>query len=106
MKSKYTVLTISPDLRSDGRGLASVVKNYYKDYKEEDYDFILLRTIMYKSGKLISNTLCFMISSCKLFFLLLSNIDIKVLHTHSVSYYSFLRKSIVELRAKLFRKKQ
>lgn len=107
MNRKKIVLSVGPDLNSNGGGIASVIKSYYAAYSDGsyDFDFILFRTIGHIGSRILANGLYFIYAYLKLLILLISNRDIQILHIHSSSHYSFLRKSIIAITARLFNKR-
>lgn len=107
MGKRTAVLFVGPDLTSNGGGIASVAKTYYLAYQRGNYnfDYIFHRTIGHNSRKMLRNGLFFLISYIKLILILVNRKNIKIVHIHSSSHYSFFRKSIVALTAKAFRKK-
>lgn len=94
------ILTVGPDYRNPRGGIGVVIRFYSNNF--EIFKFIST----YKYGSGISKVFGFLRALFQIFFKLLSDRKIKVIHIHGASYGSFYRKFIVFLIGKyLFRKK-
>lgn len=98
MSNKCKVLMLAPDINSQG-GISSVVR-LYKDY---GLDINILST--YKGGNMFTKLVAFFIFLFKYIFVLSFNKNIQIVHIHTASKGSFLRKATAFKIAKLFRKK-
>lgn len=95
------VLMVGPDADSQG-GIASVIKSY----KENNLYFNnVIYLPSYKYQDFIRQFIFYCIFLIKCLFYLTTDKDIKLVHLHSASKGSFLRKNIVFYIAKLFNKK-
>lgn len=90
------ILMIGPDCQG---GITSVI-NMYKNF---GLDVIYMPS--YKRNSIFGQILIYSSFICKYISTLLTNYNIKIVHIHSASYGSFLRKSIVLRIAKFFKKK-
>ena len=99
MKNSFKhVLFVGPHYSLRG-GMASVLKVYSQTIQP----FNFLPGYFYKNPVL--SILYFVAGLAKLFWILLTNRQIKIVHIHSASRGSFLRKSKMVMLSKLFRKK-
>lgn len=96
MNNLSKVLMIGPDCQG---GIASVINSYNKFGLEVNY------LADYKSRNLFLQLFVFTSFILKYLFILFTNKNIEIVHIHSASYGSFLRKSIVLKIVKLFNKK-
>lgn len=93
------VLFIGPQYKGERGGMASVLGVYSKSIKH--FNFIAA----YHNKNTVYNIFYFINAVFKILGKLISDSNIKVVHVHSASRGSFIRKSIIILIAKLFRKK-
>jgi glycosyltransferase involved in cell wall biosynthesis len=94
------ILMIGPDYQNHRGGVGAVI-NVYSRYFEV---FNCIAT--HKNGSEIYKIYFFISSLIKLFYTLISNRKIKIIHIHGASYGSFYRKFIVFVAGKyIFRKK-
>jgi len=98
MNNKSKILMVAPDINSQG-GISSVVK-LYKNY---GLDFINLPS--YKNGNIFIQFLFYLSFIFKYIFSLSTKKNIELIHIHTASRGSFLRKYITFKIAKVFRKK-
>ena len=101
MDDRSKILMIGPDLNSFG-GISAVIK-LYKDNNLYDGNVIYLAS--YKKGNIFLQLIFYPIFIIKYIFTLLLNKNIKLIHIHTASNGSFLRKYVVFKIAKLFHKK-
>lgn len=94
------VLTIGPDYKKLGGGIASVLSTYAK----YDNNFRFMPT--YSSENNIINILLFPFSLLKIILYLLKNKDVSIIHIHGASYISFFRKYFLYLLLKVFFRKK
>ena len=92
------ILTVSPEMHEQG-GIASVIKTYF-DNNLEDGNVIYLSS--YKTKNPLGE---FIIFWFKFLVKLIFNKEIEIVHIHTSSKGSFLRKSMVMNVAKFFKKK-
>ncbi|HZY26394.1 MAG TPA: glycosyltransferase family 4 protein [Bacteroidales bacterium] len=94
------VLTIGPDYKNHRGGVGAVISVYSKYFAV--FNFIP----SYKVGSVVYKSYVFFKSLFKLFFTLISNRKIKIIHIHGASNASFYRKFIVFFIGRyLFREK-
>ena len=94
------VLTVGPDYKNHRGGVGAVISVYSKYF--EVFNFIP----SYKVGSVFYKSYVFFKSLFKLFFTLISNRGIKIIHIHGASNGSFYRKFIIFFICKyVFRKK-
>jgi len=98
MGNKSKVLMIGPDISSQG-GISSVIKLY----KNNGLNVNNLSS--YKDGNIFIKLSFYFIFLIKYFFILTFDKNIKIVHIHTASRGSFLRKSLALKIAKLFAKK-
>ena len=99
MKNLFrNVLFVGPHYSLRG-GMASVLRVYSQSIQP----FNFLPGYLYKNPVL--SIFYFFVSLIKLLWILVSNRQIKIVHIHTASRGSFLRKSKIVLLSKLFRKK-
>lgn len=96
MNQSSKILMIGPDCQG---GIASVINSYKDIGLEVNY------LASYNGGNIFLQLVVFTSFLFKFLFILFTNKNIEIIHIHSASYGSFLRKSIVLKIAKLFRKK-
>lgn len=90
------ILIVSPDMHEQG-GIASVIKTYYDNNLEN-----VIYLSSYKSKNSLGEFISFWF---KFFGILFRNKNLKIVHIHTSSKGSFLRKSMVMNVAKFFKKK-
>ena len=95
---KNTLFT-GPQFNGQRGGMASVLEVYAKSFS--DFNFVPT----YYNKNIVFNIFYYLNAVLKFTVKLISNKNIKIIHLHSASRGSFLRKSILILIAKLFRKK-
>jgi glycosyltransferase involved in cell wall biosynthesis len=94
------ILTIGPDFRNHRGGVGAVIEVYSRYF--EIFNFIP----SYKVGSILYKCFVFILGLIKLFYTLLTNRVIKIIHIHGASQGSFYRKFIIFAIGKLiFRKK-
>ncbi len=78
-------------------GISSVVKAYVAAYTRGNYhfNFVPMRTTLYKHGSKFQNSLVFISAFSHLFLELLFSRRIKILHIHSSANLSFLREGLL-----------
>lgn len=99
--NKSKIIMIGPDINSQG-GIASVIKSYKENHLYSD-KVIYLPSYKYKN--IISQLLFYLQFLIQYICLLVKDNDIKLVHIHTASRGSFLRKSISFYIAKFFKKK-
>ncbi|MBS1620194.1 MAG: glycosyltransferase family 4 protein [Bacteroidetes bacterium] len=93
------ILTVGPEYRNHRGGIGAVIESYSRNF--EIFNFIST----YRDGSVIARAFIFLRGVAKLFFLLVRNRKIKILHIHGASSGSFYRKYIVFIISKyIFRK--
>jgi glycosyltransferase involved in cell wall biosynthesis len=99
MEVAKSVLYVGPDYKDHRGGIGAVLETYAANYKT----FKFVATYNYKNKiKLVT---FYIRSLCKILWLLIHDRVIKIVHLHSASNGSFVRKSIIVLLAKMFKKK-
>jgi glycosyltransferase involved in cell wall biosynthesis len=94
------ILILGPDYHNHRGGIGAVIGIYSKYF--EIFNFIPT----HKSNNVLYKSYIFFISLFKIFFTLLKNRNIKIVHIHGSSYGSFYRKFICFIISKyIFRKK-
>lgn len=88
------ILTIGPNYRTLGGGIAAVLSTYAK--YDKNFDFMPT----YSSENNVLNIFLFPWSVFKIIIYLLKNPDVSLVHIHSASYISFYRKYILFLVVK------
>lgn len=101
MGNKSKILMIGPDANSKG-GISSVIK-LYKDYGLHDNNIIYLSS--YKNGNIFTKLFAYGLFIVKYLFTLALDKNLRIVHIHTASRGSFLRKAIAFKIAKLFGKK-
>jgi glycosyltransferase involved in cell wall biosynthesis len=104
-KGKPAVLCVGFDLSCHG-GIASVVKSHYREWERspKDFDYHLLKTNYCEDRPWICEPFLFLRALARLIWSLLS-LNVALVHVHTSSHWSFLRKSIFVCMAHLFRKR-
>ncbi len=99
------ILMIGADLSSNG-GIASVIKCYYSEWQKDlnEFDIILLKTSYYKDKQSAYELFMLFKSIFKIFFILTTK-KISIVHIHSSSGFSFIRKSLFVIISKIYFKK-
>lgn len=100
MNLNKQVLTIGPNYKYLGGGIVSVLSTYAKFNK----DFIFMPT--FNSENNFINILQYPVLFSEIFYLLLVNKNISIVHIHGASYISFYRKYTIFLLCKYFFKKK
>jgi glycosyltransferase involved in cell wall biosynthesis len=94
------ILTVGPDYRNHRGGVGAVISVYSKYFAV--FNFIP----SYKVGSGFYKSYIFLVSIFKLFFTLIANRNIRILHIHGASHGSFYRKFIIFFIGRyIFRKK-
>jgi len=93
-----SVLFIGPHYKQRG-GIASVLEVYHKSIP----NFIFIAS--YNKRNAFYNIIYFGVAFLKFLMVIIFNRNIKIVHLHTASYGSFLRKSILLIFAKMFGKK-
>ncbi len=101
MKNKPKILMIAPDMNFKG-GIASVIKLYYDNGL---YNNQIIYFASYKGKNILFQLFFYFFFSIKYIFQLITNKNIKLVHIHTASRGSFLRKFFVAVIAKIFNKK-
>lgn len=103
--STLKILMIGADLSSNG-GIASVVKCYYREWQKNrnEIEIIFLKTSYYKDKKAAYEFFMFFNSLLKALFILTTK-KISIVHIHTSSGFSFLRKSFFVIISKIYLKK-
>lgn len=103
--ARKKILMVGGDLSSNG-GIASVIKSYHYEWKnkQNNFDIILLKTSYYKDKETAYEFIIFLKSFIKAFVVLATE-NIRIVHIHSSSGVSFVRKSIFVILSKAFLKK-
>jgi glycosyltransferase involved in cell wall biosynthesis len=100
MKDRFkNVLFIGPEFNHQRGGIASVLKVYSTSFN--DFNFIS----SYYNKNIVYNIYYYLKAVLKFLLQLISNKKIKIIHLHSASRGSFVRKSILIILAKIFRRK-
>lgn len=101
MNNEKQILMIGPDKKAQG-GIASVIALYEK-FNLCDGNIIYLKT--YTNGSIFIKFFIYFLFIVQYLYILLVNKNVKLVHIHTSSRGSFLRKSIIFFIAKMFRKK-
>jgi glycosyltransferase involved in cell wall biosynthesis len=93
------VLFVGPDYKNNPGGIASVLESYSKSI--QDFKFVPT----HRSRSKIYNFFFFIRTLYTISLLFFKDREIKIVHVHSASRASFLRKSLVAILSKIFKKK-
>jgi glycosyltransferase involved in cell wall biosynthesis len=99
MRDKCTILVIGPNAKG---GISSVI-NSYESYGL--FDGNIIRLASYRGGNIVKRLVVFAMSLIRYFWILFTNKNVKIIHIHSATDGSFVRKYIVFKIAKMFEKK-
>jgi len=98
MNNKSKILMIGPDMNSLG-GISSVIKLY------KNYGLDCTNLSSYKDGNIFTKLNIYFFFLIKYILILVTNKNIQLVHIHTASRGSFLRKALAFKIAKLFHKK-
>jgi glycosyltransferase involved in cell wall biosynthesis len=98
MQNKSKILMVGPDINSQG-GISSVIKMY------KDYGLNISTLASYKDGNALAKLFVYGLFLVKYIVTLAVDKNVKLVHLHTASRGSFIRKSIAFKLAKLFHKK-
>lgn len=101
MENKSKILMVGPNTSSQG-GISSVIK-MYSDFNLNSGNVIYLAS--YSDGNLFLKVVFYCLFIIRYLFVLFFDKDINLVHIHTASRGSFLRKSLALIIAKLFNKK-
>jgi glycosyltransferase involved in cell wall biosynthesis len=90
------ILTVGPDYHNHRGGVGAVIEVYSQNF--ETFNFVS----SYKEGSVLYKVAIFFRGLFRLFFKLISDRKIKIIHIHGASYGSFYRKFIVFIIGKYF----